>query len=68
MAMIDVRNRTIDAKIVYYGPALSGKTTNLLNIHTRLPEGTRGGCAEQPNARNGRTHIANHPHSIRRPP
>ena len=42
MAMIDVRNRAIDAKIVYYGPALSGKTTNLLNIHSRLPEGTRG--------------------------
>jgi signal recognition particle receptor subunit beta len=42
MAMIDVRNRTIDAKIVYYGPGLSGKTTNLLNIHSRLPESTRG--------------------------
>jgi signal recognition particle receptor subunit beta len=42
MAMIDVRNRAIDAKIVYYGPALSGKTTNLLNIHSRLPDGARG--------------------------
>lgn len=42
MAMIDVRNGTIDAKIVYYGPGLSGKTTNLLNIHARLPQGARG--------------------------
>ncbi len=42
MAMIDVRHRAIDAKIVYYGPGLSGKTTNLLNIHRRLPEAARG--------------------------
>ena len=42
MAMIDVNNREIHAKIVYYGPGLSGKTTNLLNIHGRLPEGARG--------------------------
>lgn len=42
MAAIDVRNRRIDAKIVYYGPAQSGKTTNLLNIHSRLPENARG--------------------------
>lgn len=42
MAMIDVNNREIHAKIVYYGPGLSGKTTNLLNIHGRLPAGARG--------------------------
>lgn len=42
MAAIDVRNHRIDAKIVYYGPAQSGKTTNLLNVHSRLPEQTRG--------------------------
>lgn len=42
MALIDVTNREIHAKIVYYGPGLSGKTTNLVNIHQRLPAGIRG--------------------------
>jgi signal recognition particle receptor subunit beta len=42
MALIDVRRREIHAKIVYYGPGLSGKTTNLLNIHHRLPGDRRG--------------------------
>lgn len=42
MAAIDVRNHRIDTKIVYYGPAQSGKTTNLLNVHRRLPQDTRG--------------------------
>jgi mutual gliding-motility protein MglA len=42
MATINVRERRIDAKIVYYGPAQSGKTTNLINVHSRLPEEFRG--------------------------
>lgn len=42
MALIDVRKREIHAKIVYYGPGLSGKTTNLLNIHNRLPDELKG--------------------------
>lgn len=42
MALIDVTNREIHAKIVYYGPGLSGKTTNLVNIHQRLPSDIRG--------------------------
>lgn len=42
MAMIDVTNREVHAKIVYYGPGLSGKTTNLVNIHGRLPSGLKG--------------------------
>ena len=42
MALIDVTNREIHAKIVYYGPGLSGKTTNLINIHQRLPADIRG--------------------------
>lgn len=42
MATINVRERRIDAKIVYYGPAQSGKTTNLINVHSRLPEELRG--------------------------
>lgn len=42
MALIDVRKREIHARIVYYGPGLSGKTTNLLNIHGRLPDELKG--------------------------
>jgi signal recognition particle receptor subunit beta len=42
MATINVRDRRIDTKIVYYGPAQSGKTTNVVNIHSRLPETGRG--------------------------
>jgi signal recognition particle receptor subunit beta len=42
MATINVRDRRIDTKIVYYGPAQSGKTTNLVNIHSRMPQGYRG--------------------------
>ncbi len=30
--------REIDIKIVYYGPPLSGKTTNLEQIHARMPK------------------------------
>ena len=29
-------------KIVYYGPGLSGKTTNLLYVHSKVPADTRG--------------------------
>ena len=42
MAAIDIRNHRIDTKIVYYGPAQSGKTTNVLNVHSRLPQDARG--------------------------
>ena len=42
MATINVRARRIDTKIVYYGPAQSGKTTNVVNVHSRLPEDFRG--------------------------
>jgi signal recognition particle receptor subunit beta len=34
--------REIVAKIVYYGPGLSGKTTSLKTIHTKLPQDHRG--------------------------
>lgn len=41
MAVIVVAEREIHAKIVYYGPGLSGKTTNLTWIHAHLPEDGR---------------------------
>jgi signal transduction histidine kinase/signal recognition particle receptor subunit beta len=33
MSLINVRDKTIQAKIVYYGTALSGKTTSLKHVH-----------------------------------
>lgn len=41
MAMIDLDNRQILAKIVVYGPGQSGKTTFLRAVHDLLPEGQR---------------------------
>lgn len=39
---INRRRGELNLKIVYYGPALSGKTTNLQYIHARTPEDRRG--------------------------
>jgi signal recognition particle receptor subunit beta len=36
MAELNENERKIVVKIVYYGPALSGKTTNLMQLHDRL--------------------------------
>jgi hypothetical protein len=36
MAQVNVADKEITVKIVYYGPALSGKTTNLLYIHQKI--------------------------------
>lgn len=42
MTIIRTADREIDTRIIYYGPGLSGKTTNLVNIHQRMPEELRG--------------------------
>ena len=42
MVQINFAQRTVNAKIVYYGPGMSGKTTNLEVIHQRAPSGNRG--------------------------
>lgn len=42
MALINYSAREITFKIVYYGPAMSGKTTNLRFIYDRLPEELKG--------------------------
>lgn len=42
MTTIRTADREIDTRIVYYGPGLSGKTTNLVNIHQRMPPDLRG--------------------------
>jgi small GTP-binding protein len=38
MAFINIRNKQIQLKIVYYGPSQGGKTTNLLYIHKNFGE------------------------------
>jgi len=42
MVSINYATREVTCKIVYYGPGLSGKTTNLQYIHDKVPSGTRG--------------------------
>jgi signal recognition particle receptor subunit beta len=42
MAVINFARREIEAKVVYYGPALSGKTTNVQVLHGLVPDGQRG--------------------------
>jgi len=42
MAFINFGKKTINFKIVYYGPAKSGKTTNLEQIHAGISSDSRG--------------------------
>jgi len=42
MPHLDLENRQFIFKIVYFGPGMSGKTTNLLYIHKVLSEQYRG--------------------------
>lgn len=42
MAFIDLLNKEIHCKIVYYGAGRSGKTTNLLTIFNAMHEDARG--------------------------
>ena len=42
MTVIRTADREIDTRVIYYGPGLSGKTTNLVNIHQRMPADLRG--------------------------
>jgi signal recognition particle receptor subunit beta len=42
MVQINFAQKQINAKIVYYGPGMSGKTTNLEVVHQRAPEHNRG--------------------------
>lgn len=42
MVLFNYSTRELTAKIVYYGPGLCGKTTNLQYIHENLPETVKG--------------------------
>lgn len=42
MVQINPLRREVNCKIVYYGPGLSGKTTNLEIIHQKTPDANKG--------------------------
>jgi signal recognition particle receptor subunit beta len=42
MPLLNYASREIQFKIVYYGPALAGKTANLMYIHSRIGQAYRG--------------------------
>ncbi len=42
MSLVNYTNKEINIKIVYYGPGLSGKTTNIQYIHRKLNPKQRG--------------------------
>ncbi len=42
MVSINYASREVNCKIVYYGPGLSGKTTNLIYVHKKVPATTKG--------------------------
>ena len=42
MVQINFAQKQVNAKVVYYGPGMSGKTTNLEIVHQRAPSNNRG--------------------------
>ena len=38
MVQINFARREVNCKLVFYGPGLSGKTTNLEIIHKKVPD------------------------------
>jgi signal recognition particle receptor subunit beta len=42
MSMINYASREINCKLVYYGPGLGGKTTNLEHVYSKVSPDTRG--------------------------
>jgi signal recognition particle receptor subunit beta len=42
MVQINFAQKQVSAKIVYYGPGMSGKTTNLEIVHQRAPDPNKG--------------------------
>jgi len=42
MVLFNYSTKELTAKVVYYGPGLCGKTTNLQYVHQNLPENVKG--------------------------
>ena len=45
MVQINFAQKTVSVKIVYYGPGMCGKTTNLQIIHDKVPAQSKGKMA-----------------------
>ena len=50
-----ISGKTVELKIVYYGPAMSGKTTNLQQVHAMIKAEHRGKLMSMSNIRDDRT-------------
>ena len=48
MSFINYSSREINCKIVYYGPGLCGKTTNLQYIYTKTNPDVKGKMTSTP--------------------
>ncbi len=42
MVQINFALKEVNCKVVYYGPGMSGKTTNLEIVHQKAPEENKG--------------------------
>jgi len=42
MAFVNFEKKEINFKVVYYGPPLGGKTTNLIHLHEVIPQDSKG--------------------------
>src|SRR5688500_12341173 len=42
MVQLNFAHKEVNCKIVYYGPGMSGKTTNLEIVHEKAPEENKG--------------------------
>src|SRR2546430_4107903 len=63
MSIINYASREIQFKIVYYGPALCGKTTNLGYIHQRINPQNRGDLVSLATAADRKSTRLNSSHS-----
>lgn len=42
MSLVNYPSREVNCKVVYYGPGLGGKTTNIKHVYATVPEQSRG--------------------------
>ena len=54
MSMINYASREINCKLVYYGPGLGGKTTNLEHVYGKVAPDQRGKMVSLAGILNGR--------------
>ena len=67
MIEYDTEDQRMILKFVYYGPALSGKTTNLLRLHDLLAKEGRGDLMVLDTRTTGRSSSTSSPSSLSPP-